>query len=60
MKGTAFGGWKARTDVTKLGNKVVSGELSLDKYITHTYEGLDKVNDSIDALHSGKCLRAVV
>jgi len=59
-KGTAFGGWKARTDVPRLVNKVMTGELSLEGYVTHEYECLEDVNKSIDALHSGTCLRAVV
>ena len=36
------------------------GEMTLDPYITHTFEGLEGVNASIEALHSGSCLRAVV
>jgi Zn-dependent alcohol dehydrogenase len=52
-KGTAFGGWKSRTDVPRLVNKVMTGELSLDNYVTHEYEGLENVNKSIEALHSG-------
>jgi Zn-dependent alcohol dehydrogenase len=59
-KGTAFGGWKSREDVPKLVNKVIIGELNVDDFITHTFESLDDVNQSIDILHSGKCLRAVV
>jgi S-(hydroxymethyl)glutathione dehydrogenase / alcohol dehydrogenase len=46
--------------VPKLVNKVILGELKLDDYITHVYEGLEEVNKSIDVLHSGACLRAVV
>ena len=42
-KGTAFGGWKSRTDVPILVNRVMYGELNLDKYITHEFDGLDKV-----------------
>ncbi len=59
-KGTAFGGWKARQDVPKLVNKVIVGELKIDDFITHNIEGLDEVNKSIDALHTGDCLRAIV
>jgi S-(hydroxymethyl)glutathione dehydrogenase/alcohol dehydrogenase len=36
------------------------GELPIDHYITHTFKGVNKTNDAIDALHSGECLRAVV
>lgn len=59
-KGTAFGGWKSRTDVPKLVNRVVTGEIPIDDYITHNFKGIETVNESIDALHSGECLRAVV
>ncbi|CAB9499457.1 Alcohol dehydrogenase class-3 [Seminavis robusta] len=58
--GTAFGGYKSRTDVPKLVEKQLSGELPIDHYITDVFEGVDKTNDAIDALHSGNCLRAVV
>jgi len=59
-KGTAFGGWKSRDEVPKLVQRVMRGELPLDTYITHQIKGLENVNKSIDALHSGDCLRAVV
>lgn len=59
-KGTAFGGWKARQDVPKLVNKVILGELGIDDFITHNFNGLEEVNKSIDVLHSGDCLRAVI
>jgi S-formylglutathione hydrolase len=38
----------------------MTGELNIDDYITHTIDSLEEVNKSIDALHSGNCLRAVV
>jgi len=59
-KGTAFGGWKSRTEVPKLVNKVITGELPIDDYITHNYYGLENVNKCIDVLHSGECIRGVV
>ena len=34
--------------------------MKLDPYITHTFEGLEGVNEAIKALHGGDCLRAVV
>lgn len=36
------------------------GELPIDKYVTHTFEGLDKVNDLVHTMHEGACLRGVV
>jgi len=58
--GTAFGGWKSRTYVPKLVDQVVEGKLPLDQFITHTFNGVDKWNEAVHALHSGDCLRAVV
>merc|ERR1712223_2176346 len=58
--GTAFGGWKSRTEVPRLVQEVMRGEMTLDPFITHTFTGLEGVNDSIKALHVGDCLRAVV
>jgi S-(hydroxymethyl)glutathione dehydrogenase/alcohol dehydrogenase len=58
--GTAFGGWKSRSDVPKLVERYLAGELEVDSYITHTFDGVDNTNDAFDALHGGDCLRAVV
>jgi len=38
----------------------VTGNLSIKEYVTNEYESLADVNKSIDALHSGDCLRAVI
>jgi len=59
-KGTAFGGFKSRTDVPKLVEKHLNGDLPIDHFITHVFKGVEKTSDAIDALHSGECLRAVV
>ena len=59
-KGTAFGGFKSRTDVPVLVERMLSGELEIDHYITHVFDGVEKRNDAIHALHGGDCLRAVV
>lgn len=59
-KGTAFGGFKSRSDVPKLVERMMNDEIPVDQYITHTFDGVDKTNEAIDALHSGTCLRAVV
>lgn len=59
-KGTAFGGWKSRQDVPKLVNKIMLGELPIKNFITHEFDGLAKVQELVDALHSGECLRGVL
>jgi S-(hydroxymethyl)glutathione dehydrogenase/alcohol dehydrogenase len=59
-KGTAFGGFKSRQDVPKLIQRSLDGEIPIDHYITHLFDGIKFTNDAIVALHSGDCLRAVV
>ena len=41
-------------------NKCALGEWPIDDYVTDEFDGLEKVNASVDALHGGNCLRAVV
>jgi threonine dehydrogenase-like Zn-dependent dehydrogenase len=38
-KGTAFGGYKSRTDVPKLVEQYLSGNLPIDHFITHVFDG---------------------
>ena len=44
----------------KLVNKMLNGELEIDHYITHVFEGVETTNEAIETLHGGDCLRAVV
>jgi hypothetical protein len=59
-KGTAFGGFKSRDDLPKLVNKVVTGELNIDEFVTHKFTLLADVNKAVDALHEGSCLRSII
>ena len=59
-KGTAFGGWKSVEDVPKLSDKILLGEYPIDKFVTHNFEGLKGIQDLVDALKSGDCLRGVL
>jgi S-(hydroxymethyl)glutathione dehydrogenase / alcohol dehydrogenase len=38
-KGTAFGGFKSRTDVPKLVDRYLAGDLPIDHFITHVFKG---------------------
>lgn len=58
--GTAFGGFKSRSEIPPLVDNYEKGELKLDHYITHRFQGVEGTLEAIDALHSGDCLRAVV
>lgn len=59
-KGTAFGGFKSRTEVPQLVSKYMSGELPIEHFITHELQGVESINTAIDMMHESKCLRAVV
>ncbi|KAJ7555896.1 hypothetical protein O6H91_05G059900 [Diphasiastrum complanatum] len=58
-KGTAFGGYKSRTDVPKLVEDYMNKEIKVDEYITHNFK-LDEINKAFGLLEAGKCLRAVI
>ena len=38
----------------------MNGDLELDHFVTHTFQGVEGTVQAIEALHSGDCLRAVV
>jgi S-(hydroxymethyl)glutathione dehydrogenase/alcohol dehydrogenase len=58
--GTAFGGWKTRDAIPMLVEKSLKGELVVDHFITHRFDGVGGQKKAIEALHGGDCLRAVV
>merc|ERR1719191_241494 len=55
--GTAFGGFKSRSEVAKLIEDYEAGLLELDHFITHRFKGVEGTLDAVHALHSGDCLR---
>jgi S-(hydroxymethyl)glutathione dehydrogenase/alcohol dehydrogenase len=59
-RGTAFGGFKSRTDVPKLVQRKLDGDLPIEHFITHNFKGVGETNKAVEALHDGECLRAVV
>lgn len=58
--GTAFGGVKSRSEVPPMVDEYEADTLKLDHFITHRFDGVEGTMGAIDALHGGKCLRAVV
>lgn len=58
-KGTAFGGYRSRSQVPGLVTKYMNGGFKVDEYITHNL-GLDEINEAFDLMHDGKCLRCVI
>jgi S-(hydroxymethyl)glutathione dehydrogenase/alcohol dehydrogenase len=58
--GTAFGGFKSRTEVPQLVDNYLDGKLPIEHYITHRFKGVEAINEAMHLLHEGDCLRAVV
>jgi len=58
-KGTAFGGARGRTDVSKIVDWYMDKKIAIDPLIAHTMP-LDKINDAFDLMHAGTSIRSVV
>lgn len=58
-KGSAFGGYKSRSDVPKLVDAYMNKEIKVDEYVTHNFK-LDEINHAFELLEAGQCLRAVI
>ncbi|KAL6502929.1 alcohol dehydrogenase [Orobanche hederae] len=62
-KGTAFGGFKSRSQVPwlvdKYMKKYMKKEIKVDEYITHNLT-LAEINKAFDLMHEGVCLRVVL
>ncbi|XP_070834785.1 alcohol dehydrogenase 1-like [Chaetodon trifascialis] len=58
-KGSAFGGFKGRDEVPQMVKAYLNKKLKLDEFITHNMT-LDQVNDAIELMKHGKCIRTVL
>ena len=58
-KGTAFGGVKGRSQLPKMVEDAMKGDIQLEPFVTHTM-GLDQINEAFDLMHEGKSIRSVV
>ncbi|KAM3594438.1 uncharacterized protein V6R79_007943 [Siganus canaliculatus] len=58
-KGSVFGGFKGRNDIPQMVKAYMDKKLMLDEFITH-HMTLDQVNDAIELMKSGKCIRVVL
>lgn len=57
--GTAFGGARGRTDVPKIVDMYMEGQIDIDKMITETLP-LERINEAFDIMHEGKGVRTVI
>lgn len=58
-RGSAFGGVKGRSELPSYVAKAETGEIPLEKFITHTMR-LEQINDAFELMHEGKSIRSVV
>ncbi|KAJ1918296.1 hypothetical protein H4219_002693 [Mycoemilia scoparia] len=58
-KGSAFGGVKGRTELPGYVENYIKGNLKIDEYINGTLT-LEKINEGVEAMHTGKIIRLVV
>lgn len=58
-KGSAFGGYRGRTDVPKLVDMYMDGRLEIDSQITFEF-GLDDINEAFHKMHEGEAIRSVI
>lgn len=58
-KGTAFGGYKSRSQVPGLVDAYMNGEVQIDPYVTHNVN-LKDINEAFMLMHKGESLRAVI
>ncbi|GFY52111.1 alcohol dehydrogenase class-3 [Trichonephila inaurata madagascariensis] len=57
--GTYYGSYKARLDIPQLVEKVVNGQIQLDKLISHRLP-LARIADGFNMLHTGESLRTII
>ncbi|MCP5419611.1 MAG: S-(hydroxymethyl)glutathione dehydrogenase/class III alcohol dehydrogenase [Gammaproteobacteria bacterium] len=58
-KGTAFGGVKGRTQLPGYVDQYLSGEIEIDRMVTHTL-GLEDINKAFELMHNGESIRSVI
>lgn len=59
LVGTSYGSYKTRIGIPKLVDKVLSGQIQLEKLITHRLP-LEKINEGFKMLTTGESLRSII
>ena len=58
-RGTAFGGCKGRSQLPRMVEQYMDGEIKIDEFITFTMP-LEEINRAFDLMHEGKSIRSVI
>ena len=59
LRGSLLGGLRMRSDVPRLADWYMEGNLKIDELITHRLT-LDEINDGFDLMREGRSIRAVI
>uniref|UniRef100_A0A2I4BN79 Alcohol dehydrogenase 1 n=1 Tax=Austrofundulus limnaeus TaxID=52670 RepID=A0A2I4BN79_AUSLI len=59
LKGSLFGGFKSKDGVPQMVKAYMDKKLQVDEFITHNMT-LDQINDAIELMKLGKCIRTVM
>jgi S-(hydroxymethyl)glutathione dehydrogenase / alcohol dehydrogenase len=58
-RGSAFGGYRGRSDVPMLVDWYMEGRIDIDSLVTHEMK-LSQVNEAFDLMHRGESIRTVI
>lgn len=58
-KGSAFGGFKGRTELPGLVEEYLDKKLEVDLFITHKFK-IEDINEAFEVMHKGESVRSVV
>jgi len=58
-KGSAFGGFKGRSQLPGLVENYLQGKLKVDEFISFNFK-LDEINKGFDMMHEGKSIRSII
>ncbi|KAM9355362.1 alcohol dehydrogenase 1-like isoform 1-T1 [Pholidichthys leucotaenia] len=58
-KGSLFGGFQGKDGIPDMVKAYMDKKVQLDEFITH-HMALDQINDAIELMKTGKCIRAVM
>ena len=59
--GSSFGGWRLRSDIPRIVERVVFGEIVVDHFVSEVLQGgVHDIAKAVDLQRKGSCLRVVV
>ncbi|KAL3716388.1 hypothetical protein ACJRO7_008053 [Eucalyptus globulus] len=59
LRGSAFGGWRPKSDMPSLVDMYLNKEIQVDEFVTHNLQ-FEEINRAFEMMKKGKCLRCVI